>query len=302
MTPVPAVTEAACAKINLSLHVTGKRPDGYHLLESLVVFCGVHDTVLAEPDSAGLSLHVVGPGAEGLSAENDNIMLRAARALATHVGRAPDVRLTLIKRLPVASGIGGGSADAAATLRALIRLWDLTLNPDALMALALELGADVPVCLAGKAVMMRGIGEDLDPLPALPPLWMVLVNPRRPVSTAAVFRGLAGRYRTPLASPDPTAGPERFLSDLEAWHNDLEAPAREAEPSVSEVLDALALTPGVRLARMSGSGATCFGLYETREEAEAAARAIQAARPDWWVAPGPVLSDTAHQAPSSDRG
>ena len=277
------VSEAAPAKLNLCLHVTGRRGDGYHLLDSLVVFADVADRVLVAPGK-GLSLQVTGPEAADLGSEPDNLVLRAARSLGV-----TDATLVLDKHLPVASGIGGGSADAAATLRALARLTGRPLPPDAEV---LRLGADVPVCLAGRPARMSGIGEVLAPLPPLPALWVVLVNPRVAVPTPQVFAALTRRDNPPLPDlpPSALASAEAFASWL-ARHtrNDLIPPARAAAPILSEVQSELASTPACLLARMSGSGGTHFGLYASAEAARTAARPLAAAHPCWWIAPGKIL-------------
>jgi 4-diphosphocytidyl-2-C-methyl-D-erythritol kinase len=260
--------------------VTGRRPDSYHLLDSLVAFAGAGD-ILTAHQAETLSLTLQGPFGQGLAAEPDNLVLKAARALAAHLHRPATARLTLDKRLPIASGIGGGSADAAATLRLLCELWAVP-SPADLHALALTLGADVPVCLASTPARMRGIGERLDPV-RLPPFGLALVNPGRSIPTASVFRSLRERcgesFSPPLAIPVITSA-----ADLAAWlrttTNDLQAPAEAICPDITEVLHALAATPGCLLARMSGSGATCFGLYETAEAATHAIKAID--RQDWW--------------------
>jgi 4-diphosphocytidyl-2-C-methyl-D-erythritol kinase len=272
-----AVEETAPAKLNLALHVTGRRADGYHLLDSLVAFAGPGDRIAAMP-AAALSLHVTGPGAAAVPPGRDNLVLRAARLFDDPPGGAA---LTLDKRLPAAGGLGGGSSDAAATLRALARLWDRPL-PD--RAAILGLGADVPVCLTPRCWRMRGVGEHLSPGPELPPLWAVLVNPGVPVATPSVFAALQCRENPPLPAP-----PARFAdaAALAAWlgkaRNDLETPARLHAPAIDDALAALRATPGVLLARMSGSGATCFGLYAEPSRARLAAAAISGARPGWWV-------------------
>jgi 4-diphosphocytidyl-2-C-methyl-D-erythritol kinase len=277
----------APAKINLCLHVTGRRADGYHLLDSLVVFAGVGDRV-ALAEGAGLSLTIEGPEAANLAADPDNLVLRAARAIGV-----TDAALTLWKALPVASGIGGGSADAAATLRLLSRRTGRPLPPDAAV---LALGADVPVCLSGRPVRMRGVGEDLTPLPPLPSLWVVLVNPRVPVPTPAVFAALAARTNPPL--PDMPAEVLRSASSFANWllahtRNDLVAPAAQVTPVLAQVQTALAAAPGSIMARMSGSGGTHFGLCASQAGAVSAARAVQADHPGWWVACAPVLGGQA---------
>ncbi len=263
----------APAKVNLFLHVTGRRGDGYHLLDSLAVFADVGDVVSAE-DAETLSLEIGGPFGAVLRAEDDNLLLKAARLLAPGRGAA----LGLEKNLPVASGIGGGSADAAAALRLLARLWGMT-DVD-LAPLALQLGADVPVCLVSRPVRMQGIGEILVPAPRLPAFGMVLVNPGVAVPTPAVFKARAGAFSVPPALPAAWAGFEEMIAGLTACANDLEAPAIGVAPVIGEVLAALGALPGAALARMSGSGATCFALFETAQAARAAAALI--ARPGWW--------------------
>ncbi|MFN7002870.1 MAG: 4-(cytidine 5'-diphospho)-2-C-methyl-D-erythritol kinase [Roseinatronobacter sp.] len=266
--------ERAPAKINLCLHVTGQRDDGYHLLDSLVVFAEVGDVITARPFK-GLSLSITGPEGDGLSAGADNLVLRAARLLG-----AQDMALTLDKHLPVASGIGGGSSDAAACLRLLSRVLDVQL-PD--MRRVLSLGADVPVCLDARSCRMQGIGEEITQLPALPPLWLVLVNPRREVPTPQVFRALECRDNPPMPRvlPDWDRA-DAFIDWLSRQRNDLEAPAIGIAPVIGRVLDVLGATEGCGLARMSGSGATCFGLFTDESSAQKAAGAIRSAFPDWW--------------------
>jgi 4-diphosphocytidyl-2-C-methyl-D-erythritol kinase len=269
------VSEAAPAKVNLFLHVTGRRADGYHLLDSLAVFAGCADTIEAAP-AEELSLSLAGPGANGLAAESDNLVLRAARALP----RARGAALHLQKRLPVAAGLGGGSADAAATLRALDRLWELRLGAEGLRRVAAGLGADVPVCVASRPARMGGVGELLSPAPALPAFGLALANPRLPLATPEVFSARGGcPFSAPAELPFAWGDALAMAVDLRALSNDLQAPAISLCPPVAEVLAAMAAQPGCLLARMSGSGATCFGLFETAAAAEAAAAALPAA---WW--------------------
>ncbi|SLN68068.1 4-diphosphocytidyl-2-C-methyl-D-erythritol kinase [Pseudoruegeria aquimaris] len=275
------VREFAPAKINLSLHVTGRRADGYHLLDSLVAFCSVGDWILAGK-APEMRLAVAGPRAEGVPLGPENLVLRAAGLMAG----AP-AALTLEKHLPAAAGIGGGSSDAAATLRALSRLHDAPLPaPEAVLGL----GADVPVCLAGRGCRMGGIGERIAPLEApLPPLGVVLVNPGIDVPTPAVFKALAVRDNAPMPEAlPPLRAFDPVVAFLAAQRNDLEAPARAIAPAIGEVLAAIAATKGCGLARMSGSGATCFGLYETEAAAASAAEALRG-RSGWWVAAGRIL-------------
>ena len=268
----------APAKINLWLHVTGRRADGYHELDSLVAFADVGDRLSIAP-ADGLSLTVFGPFAAALGTAAENLVLRAARALALHCGVPAGAALHLEKNLPVASGIGGGSADAAAALRLCARLWQVEIEEAALAEVALSLGADVPVCLAGETVRMTGIGERLAPLVPPPPTPAVLINPGVAVSTGQVFGALAGRFSPPAAVRDGD-----FAALARANRNDLEAPAIALAPEIARALAVLGTAPALRLARMSGSGATCFGLFDRADAASEAARAIGAAHPSWWVA------------------
>ena len=284
MTSRTDVVEAfAPAKINLFLHVGQKRADGFHELESLVVFAGVGDTLVLAP-SHTLTLSVDGPFAGSLTAENDNLVLRAARTLATHFTRSAGSAISLTKNLPVASGIGGGSADAAATLRGLVRLWGMDVTWAELRAIAATIGSDVPVCIESKPSWMQGRGERLSPAGALPELPMLLVNPGVEVPTATVFGALTERsgtsnrdYRSRLLRA------RDLLAFLRETSNDLEAPARKVAPVIGLVLDELSRMPGVELWRMSGSGATCFALFDDVGAAEMAATALSHSHPEWWV-------------------
>lgn len=274
--------EFAPAKVNLALHVTGRRGDGYHLLDSLVVFAGTGDRITAEaaPD---LTLALTGPRAAGLSSNEDNLVLRAARAMGPQ-----GARLVLEKHLPVASGIGGGSADAAATLRALARLRGQPLPP---AAAVLALGADVPVCLAGRPARMSGIGETITPLAhPLPEAWLVLANPGAAVATPAVFAALTRRDNAPLPRDLPRLKTAAELAAfLRMARNDLEAAATMLLPGISALRSALSAQPGCLMSRMSGSGATCFGLFPDALTAAAAARALRMGSPDWWIEAAPIL-------------
>ena len=275
----PALRAFAPAKINLWLHVTGRRPDGRHELDSLVAFADVGDRLSAAPADA-LSLSLSGPFAAALGRGADNLVLKAVRTLAAHCGVPAAAALHLEKHLPVASGIGGGSADAAAALRLCARLWQADIGEGALLDLALGLGADIPVCLLQRTARMTGIGERLAPLePPPPPAPAILVNPGVAVSTGQVFDALAGRFSPPAKVRDGDLAARAGLN-----RNDLEAPAIGLAPAIADVLAALRAAPGIRLARMSGSGATCFGLFGDDGAAEDAARRIRAARPAWWVA------------------
>ena len=303
----PEGAGAAPAKINLCLHVTGRRPDGYHLLDSLVVFADVHDVVTAAPADT-LTLSIGGPFGAGLSAEPDNLVLRAARALAEAAGIEPLAALHLEKNLPVASGIGGGSADAAAALRVLSAFWNVDIGPDAMHRVAMTLGADVPVCLASEPCRMSGIGEQLGAAPHLPDFGIVLVNPGVAVATAAVFKARQGAFSGALDLPalrgqwhDAAA----VSHALGRFGNDLEAPAMLLCPAVAEVLDALRRKTPVLLARMSGSGATCFGLTATATEAVQVARSLadggaRNGSSGWWCWGGGLWPFTGNQPAPND--
>lgn len=274
--------ESAPAKVNLHLHVTGRRADGYHLLDSLAVFGPAADVLSAVPAET-LSLTMEGPFGAALAAEPDNLVLRAARALAEAAGLPARAALTLTKNLPVASGIGGGSADAAAALRLLNRMWRAGLDATALRALAARLGADVPVCIQSAPARMQGVGELLSPGPSLPPCGLLLVNPGVALSTPAVFRARQAGFSPPAELPEAWPDAAAMAADLARLSNDLEAPAMALCPPVGEVLAALRAQPEALLARMSGSGATCFALFASAVAAEAAARAMP---PGWWAVGG----------------
>jgi 4-diphosphocytidyl-2-C-methyl-D-erythritol kinase len=283
------VTERAAAKVNLFLHVVGKRGDGYHLLDSLAVFAGVGDVIEAMP-ADGLSLRVRGPFAAALDDAPDNLVLRAARALSEAAGRRAHAALMLHKVLPVASGIGGGSADAAATLRALCRLWGIAPGSIDLPDLALRLGADVPVCLSSRPARMGGVGEVLTAAPVLPACGLLLANPGGAVATADVFRARAPGFSTAAELADAWPDAAAMARDLAAQRNDLQAAACGLAPEIAPLLERIAALPGCLLARMSGSGATCFGLFSSADAAAAAARALGQVAWCWGgaVSPGPA--------------
>lgn len=277
MTRLSAV---ARAKINLTLRVVGRRPDGYHLLDSLVAFTELGDGLTVEAADS-LSLTLEGPFAVGLQAEADNLVLRAARALAPDRG----AKILLDKRLPIASGIGGGSADAAAALLLLDQLWDLSTPPERLHEIAAGLGADVPVCLSGRPARMAGIGDQLTPAPALPAAALVLINPGIACSTPQVFVGRSGDFSLPmLGVPDIIPDVSFLASLIERGGNDLARAAMKVVPEIAQVLSAMRRQPGCFTASLSGSGATCFALFADLATANAAAAAIKGDRASWWVA------------------
>lgn len=278
----------APAKINLALHITGRRADGYHLIESLVVFAKLGDRVAVQRADCD-RFRLTGPEAAALSSEDaaNNLVVRARdglREIARQSGlELPPVEICLDKQLPVASGIGGGSADAAATLKALCSLWDYAPGPDTLSQLALRLGADVPMCLDGRALIARGIGETLSPVELGFGLDLVIINPRVGVSTPTVFSALKCRNNAPLPAPDGLDDRDGFLKWLEAARNDLQPPAQRMVPEIADCLSALELA-GARFSRMSGSGASCFGVFDSTELARAAAARLLQDQPDWFVA------------------
>lgn len=279
------IVEAAPAKINLALHVTGRREDGYHLLDSLVTFSESGDQIVARPAQVD-EFTISGPFSTTLDPDSGNLVIRARDLLRMAIqasgGETPPVSLHLEKNLPVASGIGGGSADAAATIRALLRLWNLSLPSEMLEKLALSLGADVPMCLAGRPAIARGVGEALTPVTTLPSLNLLLVNPLKPVATPEIFRRLLKRDNPPMDALPGSFALSDWSDFLAEQRNDLEPAARELVPEIRIIQTLLSLT-GAQLGRMSGSGATCFGLYDTREAARAAERNLRSAQPGWFV-------------------
>ncbi len=291
----PTIVRAAPAKLNLDLRVVGRRADGYHLLDSLVAFCDVADRVAVEPAS-DLRLTIDGPFAAALAGTDpaDNLVSRAARALAGRAGVSPRAAIHLTKNLPVASGIGGGSADAAATLLALVDLWRVALPQEELFDIAATLGADLPMCLAGRAMRVSGVGEILAAVAPLPRCGVLLVNPGPPLPTPAVFADFAASRGGEAYSAASTIE-DRFDDcavlgrAIAARGNDLTAAARRLAPAIGDVLDALAATEYARVAAMSGSGATCFALYDDFATAERARADLAARHPAWWCAAGRLL-------------
>jgi 4-diphosphocytidyl-2-C-methyl-D-erythritol kinase len=277
----------ARAKINLYLHVLGRRADGFHLLDSLVVFAETGDEI-AVAHSHALSLKIVGPFAGNLAAGDDNLVLRAARGLRDLVGFQAGAEITLTKNLPVASGIGGGSADAAATLQALMTLWLIEPDRAALERLALGLGADVPVCLAGRPSFMGGIGEEVEPAGILPKAHLLLVNPGIATPTPAVFKARQGDFSPGGRWLEAPKDAPALAEALKKRGNDLTEAAIRVTPEIQDVLDAIAGTEACLLARLSGSGATCFGIYADAAQAERARAAIQRAYPTWWAVAAPI--------------
>ena len=274
---------AAPAKINLTLHIVGQRDDGYHLLDSLVAFTKSGDDIRLQlaphRDADDHQLSITGPFGDDIETGADNLVFKAARLFGTDL---PALDIHLTKNLPVASGIGGGSADAAATLKAISKLLRL---PQPSEKQIVSLGADVPVCMNSHTVRMGGIGEELSAIPALPHLYIVLANPRIGVSTPDIFKTLENKNNAPL-SAFPSTGWETsadFIEWLKHGRNDLQATAIKLCPTIETCLNAIADLKGVVLHRMSGSGATCFGLFSNESDAHAAADTLKAEHPDWWV-------------------
>ncbi|WP_425043227.1 4-(cytidine 5'-diphospho)-2-C-methyl-D-erythritol kinase [Primorskyibacter sp. S87] len=277
-----AIEVFAPAKINLTLHVTGQRDDGFHLLDSLVVFADVGDRITLDcvrPPTADIRVSIDGPRAQGVPTDRSNLVVRAAEAM----GVAANIHVE--KHLPAAAGIGGGSSDAAATLTGLARLTGRPLPSDDEV---LGLGADIPLCLREGPQRMQGIGEVLTPAQPVPDLYLILANPGVSVPTPQVFRALSSKTNPPQNWPMP-AGKEAWLSWLAAQRNDLQAPACSAAPVIGEVMEALQAQPGCRLSRMSGSGATCFAIMDDAGTQARAVRALRRLHPDWWVMPCKAL-------------
>lgn len=279
---------SAPAKINLTLHVTGQRDDGYHLLDSLVVFADVADQI-AVTSAPDLRVTVSGPFSQGVPTDHTNLVIRAAEALRQAHGVDKGATITLEKHLPNAAGIGGGSSDAATALALLADLWNVPALPPQ-SAVALDLGADVPVCMAGPQPQhMSGIGEILAPAPAIPNFAVVLVNPRVQVPTQGIFRGLTSRQNPPMSKLPSGLDFDGFALWLHQQRNDLLPSARALTPEIDAALARLQAMPNVHYAGMSGSGATCFGVVRNMADARHAARAIQVSEMGWWVAPAQIL-------------
>jgi 4-diphosphocytidyl-2-C-methyl-D-erythritol kinase len=280
------ITYDAFAKVNLYLHVCAKRENGYHELDSLIVFAETGDRIEVSAAS-DLTLTITGPLASKLCNEPDNLVIRAARKLQNLCGVTYGAKIILDKHLPIAAGIGGGSGDAAATLKALCELWDISPQEDDLNELALSLGADVPICLTGRAAHVAGIGEIITPI-AIPECWIVLVNPGVGVSTPSVFKAREGGFTlsAPMRGGHDFKG---FVQALKERRNDLMKPAITLAPVIEDVLKVLRAQKGCALARMSGSGATCFALFENETEALAAEKIIEINHSNWWVSAGKLI-------------
>ena len=285
------VVIGAPAKINLYLHVLGGRQDGYHDLDSLVAFATLHDVITVAPADEW-SLAIDGPFNEILSSsvsDRNNLVMRAAIMLAEHLGHSDGAAMRLHKMIPIEAGLGGGSADGAAVLLALSRLWHAEVPMPMLSDMARRLGADLPVCLHSRTAFMAGVGEQIQIAPEVPPLGIVLVNPQVAVPTADVFRHWQKSGEPPPRPSYQPADPVSLINALRDCRNDLTAPALAIAPVIGEALAAIEATTGPLLARMSGSGATCFGLFADPVAAQSAAEQIALAQPEWWVRPGRLI-------------
>lgn len=271
----------APAKINLFLHITGKRPDGYHCLESLISFADIGDEVTLEA-ADDFILRIDGPFAGQLPETSDNLISDAFKRLSAETGHPLNVAVTLTKNLPIGAGIGGGSADAAAAIRLLLKHWNIFVNEEVLNPFLLSIGADVPVCFANQTSFVSGIGEVVEPMGLIEPIPALIVNPGSFLSTPEVFKQGVAQYSHPIKYIVPTSKDE-LMAFLKAQHNDLEVPAIACLPVINEVLRKIQEQQGCEFARMSGSGATCFGLFETKEQADLAGKEIRKQHPEWWV-------------------
>ena len=288
------LSRLAPAKLNLSLRIIGERADGshlngYHLLDSLVAFLEWGDTLSVQAADE-LTLTLAGPYANAAGDVSHNSILKAARALQSWAGISQGAHITLDKHIPVGAGLGGGSTDAAAALRVLCELWKLSPDEKILQAIALGIGADVPACLLGRPLYMRGIGEIITPAASLPPLWVMLVNDGSSLLTADVYRCYEHAERAEVDTYTGASDAQTLATYLKACRNDLEPAAQSLCPAIADVLTALAQTPNCLLARMCGSGATCFGLYASNQAVQAAAQQLRKQKPGWWIITSRVLS------------
>ena len=276
------LTIKAPAKLNFFLHITGKRPDGYHLIESLAGFTEFGD-VLELSEAPTLTLAIDGPYASALGDDVEaNLVMRAARALQQYSGTKRGAHIHLTKHIPMGAGLGGGSSDAAATLRGLIELWERTVTPEALHAMARSLGSDVPLCLRRHSAWVSGIGDQVVTVGMDVNGWVVLVNPNLPLLTADVYRGFSGRFTASSVAPSPLYSLGDLVDLMHATHNDLEEPAIRLMPVIAELLDFLRAGDGCNIARMSGSGATCYAIYDNQEQAEKILHSLQHLKSGWW--------------------
>jgi len=279
----------APAKINLFLHITGKREDGYHLLQSLMIFVDVGDELHFSPHD-GMFIDVEGPFSTELQDPHKNLVYKAAQALAEEYKIKPAASIRLKKNLPVASGMGGGSTDAATALIGLVKLWALPEETARLQKIAQKLGADVPACLMRKPVWAEGIGEKMTRLPDMPGMHFVLLNPLTPTPTPDVFRQFRSKFSPPLQFTGRRKTMHEWIADLKMYRNDMTDAAMQVSPAIKPALQALADTPNCHFARLSGSGATCFGVYDHREAATAAVNKLRMQFPNWWISQANLMN------------
>ena len=278
-----AVRIKAPAKINLCLHVTGRRPDGYHTLESLVAFTDFGDTLEIMPADT-LTLNVTGPFADALHiSKEQNLVMQAASMLRLRTGSTTGARMVLHKQIPVSAGLGGGSSDAAAALKALYRFWRIDSEDDRVLErIALKLGSDVPACLAHQAAWIRGAGEEVKPVSKFPEVFLVLVKPEESLLTRDIYQRFGNKFSFPSKLPDGFISLDSLVQAIQPKHNDLHTPAIDLLPVIHNVLGAIHATRGCLLSRMSGSGPTCFGVYSSQDEAEQAAAELRQTYSTWW--------------------
>ena len=278
------------AKINLFLHITGRLNNGYHTLDSLVAFADIGDHITLHAADT-FSLNIQGPYANDLSPNDtaDNLITKATYALAKHLGKRPNIKITLTKNLPIAAGIGGGSSNAAATIRGLIQWWDASCKDDDLQDICTKLGADMPVCYHNKPAYMQGTGEIITPLKApLPELGIILINPNKPCPTQPVFAQIKPPYSSALTLPEDFQSQTNLITFLKEQRNDLTNAACSAIPDIQMILDTLNNEPECQIARLSGSGATCFGLFTNKNAANKAAQTLKKNHPDCWIESGTI--------------
>ncbi len=282
----------APAKINLYLHITGRLDNGYHTLDSLIGFADIGDEITIEP-ALDFTFKIKGPYADAFNAKehdasphSSNLVVQAAWALSRAVKKSPNVKITLTKQLPLAAGIGGGSSNAASVIWGLCEWWNISRHSDFLFPLTTELGADVPVCLNCRTARVLGIGEIIEDAPEMDETAIVLANPGKPCPTAGVFAHFDGRMRDPVTLPEIFSGFDELVDFLAKQHNDLDAAACRSVPEIGNVIKSLQTAEGCALARMSGAGATCFGLFESAAAARKAASSLRNENPDWWVESG----------------
>jgi len=280
----------APAKINLCLHIVGRRRNNYHLISSLVVFLSVFDTI-SVVKSRILKLNVNGPFAKYLGSKQNNSVMKAAQGLQKFCNLQVGAEITLTKNLPISAGIGGGSADSAATIKLLSRLWKIKVGKGALMELGQSLGADVPVCLVGKPSFVEGVGEEIKMIQSFPNIWILLVNPHKPILTKTIFNNFRKRYSKKLPTENKSFSLNKLISFLKKSDNDLTSLAVHYSPEIKTILNDLSLIEGCLLSRMSGSGATCFGIFSEKESAIKAKKAFLKLNPNYWINYGRVVGN-----------